>query len=427
MQGGRVISAPRAQRGAQMNLGAARATAEILLFLHADTILPPDALRAICCALRDPQVVGGAFARRYASPSPLLAATCWLADFRSRVLGWHLGDQAIFVRRKIFEHCGRFAEVARFEDLDFSRKLRARGRVVTLWPPVVSSARRFAKDGALLRTAKDLALVLRYHLLGLPSAKTLPSTTTPARRASRDESRRRVPLPMKKWLRANWRWLAMLLVLISLSLAAKTFLPLEQWMKALSTWVEKLGPWGIAAFALIYAVATVLFVPGSVMTIAAGLIFGVGWGALASWSGAVLGASLAFLVGRHLARATIEERTRGNEKFKAIDEAIGAQGWKIVGLLRLSPLIPFNLSNYFYGVTKVRFLPYVLATAVGMLPGTLLYVYLGAAGQAGLGGGAKEHSPLEYTFFGVGLAVTIAVTFWVSRLARAALKKSGAK
>lgn len=177
--GGRVISAPRAQRGAQMNLGAARATAEILLFLHADTILPPDALRAICCALRDPQVVGGAFARRYASPSPLLAATCWLADFRSRVLGWHLGDQAIFVRRKIFEHCGRFAEVARFEDLDFSRKLRARGRVVTLWPPVVSSARRFAKDGALLRTAKDLALVLRYHLLGLPSAKTLPSTTTP--------------------------------------------------------------------------------------------------------------------------------------------------------------------------------------------------------------------------------------------------------
>ncbi len=230
---------------------------------------------------------------------------------------------------------------------------------------------------------------------------------------------------MKNWLGKYWKWLAILLGLVGLSIAA-SFLPLGQWIESLSGTFENLGPFGVVVFALAYAAATVLFIPGSVLTIAAGVIFGVGLGTLAAWSGAVLGASLAFLGGRYLARSKIEEKTKGNEKFQAIDEAIGKQGWKIVGLLRLSPLIPFNVSNYFYGITKVDFWPYVLASAGGMLPGTLLYVYLGAAGKAGLGGGGKQHSPLEYTFFGVGLAATIGVTIWVSRIAKNALKKTGA-
>ena len=233
---------------------------------------------------------------------------------------------------------------------------------------------------------------------------------------------------MKNWLGTYWKWLAVGLALIALSVAA-SFLPLAQWIKTISGWVDALGPSGVVVFALIYAMATVLFMPGSVLTIAAGLIFGVALGTLAAWSGAVLGASLAFLVGRYLARSKIEEMTKSNEKFQAIDEAIGKRGWKIVGLLRLSPLIPFNASNYFYGITKVGFRPYVLASAGGMLPGTLLYVYLGAAGKAGLGGGGTEQeqrSLLEYVFFGAGLLVTIGVTIWVSRIAKQALKKSGA-
>jgi uncharacterized membrane protein YdjX (TVP38/TMEM64 family) len=231
---------------------------------------------------------------------------------------------------------------------------------------------------------------------------------------------------MKRWLGKYWKWIAIVILVVCLSAAAKHFLPLDQWVKAFSGWVEKLGPFAVVVFALFYAAATVLFIPGSVLTLAAGLIFGVALGTLAAWSGAVLGASLAFLVARYLARSKIEAKTKGNEKFEAIDEAIGKEGWKIIGLLRLSPLIPFNVSNYFYGITKVGFWPYVLATAGGMLPGTLLYVYLGAAGKASLGGGEKRHSPLEYSFFGIGLVATIGVTVWVSRIAKNALKKSAA-
>ncbi len=231
---------------------------------------------------------------------------------------------------------------------------------------------------------------------------------------------------MTHWLSKYWKWPAAGLGLIALSVAA-SFLPFAQWIETISGWVETLGPFGVVGFALVYAVATLLFMPGSVLTISAGLIFGVVLGMLAAWSGAVLGASLAFLVGRYLARSKIEQQTKNNEKFQALDEAIGKRGWKIIALLRLSPLIPFNISNYFYGITKVGFWPYVLASAAGMLPGTLLYVYLGAVGKAGVsGGGAEQHSPLQYVFFGIGLLVTIGVTIWVSRIAKQALTQSGA-
>ncbi len=229
-----------------------------------------------------------------------------------------------------------------------------------------------------------------------------------------------------QFLKKYWKGLALVLAVVALSAAAKTFLPLGEWIKALSAWVEKLGPFGIIVFILIYAAGTVLFVPGSLLTIAAGLIFGVGLGFVAAWSGAVIGAALAFLIARYVARGRIEAKARENEKFGAIDEAIGQQGWKIIGLLRLSPLIPFNASNYLYGITRIGFWPYLLASAGGMLPGTLLYVYLGAAGKAGLGGAAKGRSPLEYTLFGVGLAATIVVTVLVTRIAKKALGKTGA-
>lgn len=179
-EGGRVVSCAHRQRAAQMNLGANSALGSVLLFLHADTRLGAGAMSAIDDALRDPRVFGGAFARRYDSPSRFLAATCWLASLRNRLIGWHLGDQAIFVRAAVFQRCGAFPEVALFEDLAFSRKLARCGRVVTLVPPVLSSARRFAK-GAALRTAQDFLLTCRYLLRGLPPASDarLTLNTTP--------------------------------------------------------------------------------------------------------------------------------------------------------------------------------------------------------------------------------------------------------
>jgi rSAM/selenodomain-associated transferase 2 len=167
--GGRVISSARRQRAHQLNLGARHARGAILLFLHADTLLPPGALEKIVDALKSREVVGGAFGRHYSSDSPWLRLTCCLAGWRNRTIGWHLGDQAMFVRRGIFFQIGGFRDVERFEDLDFSRRLKGCGSIVTLLPPVISSARRFERNGAAWTTLRDLALTLRYLVRGLPN------------------------------------------------------------------------------------------------------------------------------------------------------------------------------------------------------------------------------------------------------------------
>ena len=161
------LASPKAQRAAQMNLGAARARGEVLLFLHADTLLPTGALDAVAAACRQPGVVGGGFARRYASHSRWLRLTCRLADLRNRWIGWHLGDQAIFVRRTVFVQLGGWRELDVFEDVDFSRRLRHAGSVVTLHPPVISSARRFIERGPFRTSMADVWLTLRY-LRGQP-------------------------------------------------------------------------------------------------------------------------------------------------------------------------------------------------------------------------------------------------------------------
>lgn len=214
------------------------------------------------------------------------------------------------------------------------------------------------------------------------------------------------------------------LVLIAFSIAAAVF-PVRDWIRNLIYWVQQVGPAGIAVFIGAYAIATVLFLPGWIFTVAAGLLFGVVGGTAVALSGATIGAALAFLVARYLVRDSIRNLAGSNPRFHAIDRAIGENGWKIVGLLRLNPLIPFNLSNYFYGITAIRFWPYVLTSAIGMLPGTLLYAYLGAVGKATLGAKSPP-SVWRYLLLGVGLGATIVVTIIISRMARNALKKSGA-
>jgi rSAM/selenodomain-associated transferase 2 len=159
--GARVLSSPRRQRAAQMNLGAAAARGEILLFLHADTWLNANSLAAIERALARPGVVGGAFARRFAHLSRLLRLTCRLADWRGCWPGWFFGDQAIFARRAAFARLGGFREWDAFEDLDFSRRLRRLGWTVLLRPAILSSARRF-QGGVARRVVRDFWLTCRY-------------------------------------------------------------------------------------------------------------------------------------------------------------------------------------------------------------------------------------------------------------------------
>ena len=157
-----VVPAPQRHRARQMNLGAAQARGRILLFLHADTWLPPDALAKIIDAIDRRRALGGGFARRYRSRSLTLAMTSRLAGLRNRLWGWHLGDQAIFVRRDIFDRLCGYRDIPIFEDLDFSRRLRALGKTMTLTPPAYSSARRFAEKGPLRTTWDDLRLTRRY-------------------------------------------------------------------------------------------------------------------------------------------------------------------------------------------------------------------------------------------------------------------------
>lgn len=190
-------------------------------------------------------------------------------------------------------------------------------------------------------------------------------------------------------------------------------------------WVAGLGAWGPAVFIVGYAVAAVAFVPGSLLTLAAGAIFGLARGTLYTFLGATLGSAAAFLIARYVARGAVERRIAGNPKFAAVDKAVGREGFKIVALLRLSPVFPFNLLNYSLGLTKVPFLHY-LAASVAMLPGTLLYVYYGkAAGSlAALAGGAQaERGPEYWITLGVGLLATAIVTTYVTRLAGRALRQ----
>ena len=190
-------------------------------------------------------------------------------------------------------------------------------------------------------------------------------------------------------------------------------------------WVDGLGWWGPLIFMAGYVAATVAFVPGSVLTLAAGAIFGLASGLVYVFIAATVGSAAAFLISRHIARSVIEDRIQNNERFAAIDRAIGRKGLKIVILLRLSPMFPFNLLNYALGLTSVSFTDYVFASPA-MLPGTLLYVYYGkiASDVALLAGGASMHGPAYYAVLGLGLAAMIAVTTLVTRTARQALREA---
>ena len=189
-------------------------------------------------------------------------------------------------------------------------------------------------------------------------------------------------------------------------------------------WVDGLGFWGPAVFIAGYVVTTIAFVPGAVMTLAAGAVFGLAKATVYVLTGATIGSAVAFLISRHLAREAIAARVAGNPRFAAIDRAVGAQGFKMVLLMRLSPVFPYNLLNYSLGLTTVRFTDYALAS-IGMLPGTLLYAYYGvlAGDVARLAGGtAVERGSAYYAVLVLGLIATIAVSTLVTRAARRALR-----
>lgn len=218
---------------------------------------------------------------------------------------------------------------------------------------------------------------------------------------------------------------AKLIVIVAVVLAliaVARLLPVREWIQSLQDWVKGMGAAGMVIYGVIYVLAVVLFVPGIVLTLGAGFLFGLGWGIVVVSAASTTAAALAFLIARYLARDSIEKIARKNPRFAAIDRAIGKEGWKVVALLRLSPLVPFSLSNYLYGLTSVEFVAYVATSWAAMLPATVLYVYLGAAGRTI--GQKTERSPWEWALLGVGLTATAVVTVLLTRIARRELARA---
>jgi len=222
------------------------------------------------------------------------------------------------------------------------------------------------------------------------------------------------------------RWKLILGIGLAVALTAATrFFNFQGILKNALESIASLGPWGPAAFILIYIVATVLFIPGSLLTLGSGVLFGVVGGSVCVSIGSVLGATCAFLTGRYLTRDWVSKQIEGNQKFKAIDSAVASEGWKIVLLTRLSPIFPFNLLNYAFGVTQVSLKDYFLASWIGMIPGTVMYVYIGslAGSLAALGSPGRSRTAAEWALYGIGLLATIALTVYATRLAKKALDK----
>ena len=202
-----------------------------------------------------------------------------------------------------------------------------------------------------------------------------------------------------------------------------SYFHLQQFLQNTLNWINSLGAIGGIVFIGIYIIATLAFLPASILTLGAGIIFGVIWGSLYVFIGATLGAVAAFLGGRYLAQGWVKEKIASYKKFAIIDKAVSKEGLKIVLLVRLSPLFPFNLLNYAFGITSVSFQDYLIGS-VGMIPGTIMYVYFGyLAGDLAL---ISTHNQpvnliLSWVIKIIGLIATIAVTIYVTKIAKKAL------
>ncbi|PCI33063.1 MAG: hypothetical protein COB54_04785 [Alphaproteobacteria bacterium] len=214
-------------------------------------------------------------------------------------------------------------------------------------------------------------------------------------------------------------------LIVAVLIAVSIFYPVHEIMQGLIAWVKASGAWGVLAFAVIYIAAVVMFLPGSILTLGAGFVYGPLWGTLLVSPVSVLGAFIAFSLARGRLRPWVMRKVGSNRQFAVVDKAVGDQGFKIVMLLRLSPLFPFSFLNYALGLTRVNGRSYVLASFIGMLPATFLYTYLGSlvTSVTELANAPKQGAEdAQSIFMWIGFLVTVVVTAYVTTLARRALR-----
>jgi uncharacterized membrane protein YdjX (TVP38/TMEM64 family) len=219
-----------------------------------------------------------------------------------------------------------------------------------------------------------------------------------------------------------FRWMSAGLV-VGVAVVVLYTVDIPQLLRGVLKWIEQLGPWGPFWYVAIYILAAVFLVPVWPLTLGAGAVFALPWGVIYASIASTLGATAAFLVGRHLARDWVARKMEGNARLAAVDRAVEQEGWRIVLLLRLSPLFPFNLLNYAFGLTRVKWLPYVIASWIGMMPSTIMYVYLGSLARAGVD--LTGRTVAEWVFYGFGLVATLIAVVLITRMARRALGGRG--
>jgi uncharacterized membrane protein YdjX (TVP38/TMEM64 family) len=216
---------------------------------------------------------------------------------------------------------------------------------------------------------------------------------------------------------------AMFLVAI---IASLMFLPAPQYLKWFLEWIHSLGSWGSVFFIVFYVIVCLFFLPGSILTLAAGFMFGMTWGAVTASLGATLGATAAFLIARVMFHGKIEHRLTTHPNFLRIDCAISGQGFKIVLLTRLCLFFPHDLMSYLFGLTEISLGRYVLGTWLGRLPETLVLAYIGSKAKriSDLVAGKVEFGVERQILLALGVMAMIAVVIVVAYIARKALHEA---
>lgn len=223
--------------------------------------------------------------------------------------------------------------------------------------------------------------------------------------------------------------LLILIFFVAISIVVAKHFQIQELFQQSIIWVQSLGVLGPIAYIVIYNLATLLFIPGSLLTLKGGCLFGVFWGSIYVFIAAIIGATFAFLIGRYLSRDWVSRQMEKHPKFKAINLAVAKEGWKIVLLTRLSPIFPFNLLNYAFGVTQVSLKDYILGS-LGIIPGTVMYVYIGslATNLAAINTSHQPSSPeaqiWQWSMQVIGLIATIGVTVYITKIAKKSLQEN---
>jgi uncharacterized membrane protein YdjX (TVP38/TMEM64 family) len=209
---------------------------------------------------------------------------------------------------------------------------------------------------------------------------------------------------------------------VALLLLAWFLLPLDEWLQGFGEWARGLGAAGVALVCVAYVLATLALVPGFPMTLAVAVAYG--WWALAiCFGGGMVAALVAFLLARYVARERVQRFLDRHRTAKAVDSVAREETFKTILLARLTPVTPFALENYAFGVTGVRLGAYLAATAIGIVPGTILNVWIGVIGRTAAQGGAGAAS---WALLVVGLAAAVILSVWLTRRARRKLRHEGA-